>query len=55
MPMPKGTESKYKNSADFFNWYEKEIYQKNPRKIGGISHPILPEGSAIKRKTSHKV
>jgi hypothetical protein len=55
MPMPKGTESKYKNSADFFDWYENEVYQKNPRKIGGISHPILPEESKIKRESSRKV
>ncbi|AGB03383.1 immunoglobulin domain-containing family protein [Methanoregula formicica] len=54
MPMPKGTESKYKNSADFFNWYETEIYQKNPRRIGEINHPILHEDNSTKRKSSRK-
>lgn len=30
MPMPKGVESKYKNSVDFFNWYDTNVFQKNP-------------------------
>jgi hypothetical protein len=27
-PIPKGTESKYENSINFFKWYEKEIWPK---------------------------
>jgi hypothetical protein len=28
LPMPKGTESKFKNSENFFIWYGKEVYEK---------------------------
>jgi hypothetical protein len=29
LPMPKGTESKFKNSENFFIWYGSEVYEKN--------------------------
>ena len=41
MSMPKGTESKFKNTVDFFKKYESEVYLKNPVQYNEVDHPVM--------------